>query len=148
MIYVIITVIVITVKVKNNTRGNKMYRNAPKVGTYLQGKRSYLEDIFDKSIKRYSLPEPIREYPFRGWRFDYCWPQVKVFVEIDGGTYMGGHHVVGKGYERDCKKNNQAQLEGWIVLRADRNMANTFEFATIVKKTIQRRMLCLKKNHV
>lgn len=115
-----------------------------KRGTFLIGKRSYLEELFDESIQRYGIPEPIREYTFHRWRFDYAWPQVKVFVEIDGGTYNGGDHVIGKGYERNCKKKNQAQLEGWIVLQGDRNMAATYDFALLVKKVINRRLKCLK----
>ena len=106
----------------------------------MKAKRSYLEGLFEGSIQRHQLPEPVREYPFRGWRFDFAWPDLKIFVEIDGGTYNGGHHVSPIGYERDCKKSNQAQLEGWVVLRADRNMANSYEFAMVVKKMILRRI--------
>ena len=107
-------------------------------------KRSYLEEVFDDTISRYHLPQPIREFPFYKWRFDYAWPQIKIAVEIQGGTYNGGHHVTGKVYENDCWKKAQAQLEGWVVLEADRNMANTYKFAVIVKRMINRRLSCLK----
>lgn len=103
-------------------------------------KRSYLEERFEKVIQLHTLPEPVREFVFHGWRFDFAWPLLKVVVEVDGGTYIGGAHVKGKGYERDCKKNNKAQLEGWVVLRADRNMVATYEFATTVKRMLNRRI--------
>lgn len=110
-----------------------------------RSERSYLEALFESQIQRHGMPEPVREFGFRGWRFDFAWPTLKIAIEIDGGTYVGGAHVRGKGYERDCKKNNAAQLEGWIVLRADRNMVGTYEFACVVKRAILRRISCLKK---
>lgn len=112
--------------------------------TKLRSHRSYLEALFEAQIQHHGMPEPVREFGFRGWRFDFAWPSLKIAVEIDGGTYIGGAHVRGKGYERDCKKNNAAQLNGWVVLRADRNMVGTYEFAVTVKKMIIRRISCLK----
>ena len=111
----------------------------------LRSQRSYLEALFERQIQEHSLPQPIREFYFMGWRFDFAWPELKIAVEIDGGTYIGGDHVRGKGYERDCKKNNKAQCAGWMVLRADRNMVGTYEFACDVKRALIRRISCLKK---
>ncbi len=65
------------------------------------------------------LPAPIREYRFappRRWRFDYAWPAHRLALEVEGGTWSGGRHVRGKGYERDCEKYNAAALLGWKVL--------------------------------
>ena len=108
-------------------------------------KISHLEEAFERSILRYELPQPVREYKFHNWRYDFAWPRLKVFVEIDGGTFNGGDHARGKGYQRDCKKNNQAQVEGWAVLRADREMVGTYDFAQIVKKMLLVRVeLCQK----
>ena len=109
-----------------------------------RSQRSYLEALFERQIQQHGFPEPVREFYFRGWRFDFAWPSLKIALEIDGGTYIGGAHVRRKGYERDCKKNNAAQLEGWIVLRADRNMVGTYEFACVVKRALIRRISCLK----
>jgi very-short-patch-repair endonuclease len=102
---------------------------------------SYLETGFERAIKFYNLPEPVREFYFHKWRFDFAWPCLKIAVEIDGGTYIGGAHVRGKGYERDCKKNNLAQVEGWVVLRADRNMVNKGigQFIQVVRRMIIKR---------
>jgi very-short-patch-repair endonuclease len=110
----------------------------------LRSQRSYLEALFEGQIQHHKMPEPVREFTFRCWRFDFAWPTLKIAVEIDGGTYIGGDHVRGQGYERDCKKNNAAQLEGWVVLRADRNMVGTYEFACVIKRMINRRLSCLK----
>lgn len=77
-------------------------------------------DGFGAIISAVGLPPPIREYRFappRRWRFDYCWPDRRIALEIEGGTWNGGRHVRGKGYERDCQKYNAATLAGWTVLR-------------------------------
>ena len=104
-------------------------------------KRSYLEESFERAILVHGLPNPVREFRFHRWRFDFAWPKLKVAVEIDGGTYMtGGHHSGGKGYENDCRKSNQAQLEGWAVMRADRNMVIEWEFGDMIKKILLRKI--------
>lgn len=56
--------------------------------------------------------------PWRKWRFDYAWPELKVAVELDGLTArsMGRHQSV-MGFTRDCEKLNAAVLLGWKVLR-------------------------------
>lgn len=60
------------------------------------------------------------EYRFhatRRWRFDFAWILKGVAVEIEGGTWSGGRHTRGDGYEKDCEKYNEAVLMGWKVLR-------------------------------
>jgi very-short-patch-repair endonuclease len=106
---------------------------------------SYLEEQFERSIQRNGLPEPVREYSFQCWRFDFAWPKLLVAVEVDGGTFNGGNHVRGLGYQRDCMKHNAAQLQGWAVLRADREMVGSNEFADIVKKMLLVRVSWLRK---
>lgn len=108
---------------------------------------SYLEKQFMRLIQRHQLPNPVREYqfhPVRKWRFDFAWPQIKVAVEIDGGTFatstMPNNHAIGKRYQQDCIKSNAAQLEGWAVLRADREMVNTDQFGELVKTMLLRRI--------
>lgn len=65
------------------------------------------------------LPKPTREarfHPTRRWRWDLCWPEQKVAVEIQGGVWQSGRHTRGKGYTSDCEKLNEAQLLGWVVV--------------------------------
>jgi very-short-patch-repair endonuclease len=73
-------------------------------------------------VRAAGLPDPVPEYAFdpgRGWRFDYCWPEARLAVEVEGGTRKpgGGRHNRAAGYERDCEKYNRAALGGWVVLR-------------------------------
>ena len=81
----------------------------------------------DLEILAYELPPPKKEHQFakdigRRWRFDRCWPAFMLAVEVDGGTFSGGRHVRGKGYEADCEKHNTAALMGWCVLRFTSDM--------------------------
>lgn len=55
--------------------------------------------------------------PPRRWRFDFAMVGRNVAVEIEGGTWSGGRHTWGAGYEKDLEKYNAAAKLGWIVLR-------------------------------
>ena len=108
-------------------------------------KRSWLEERFERIINSYGIPQPTREYKFDRYRFDFAWPPLKIAVEIDGGIFIGGDHVRGAGYERDCRKNNLAQLEGWVVLRATSNTVGSDEFIRFLIKMISRRISWIQK---
>jgi len=89
--------------------------------------KSYLEAAFACwwRILAQDLPQPQRNYrfdPSRRFRFDYAWPDELVAVELEGGTWIRGRHVRGRGFERDCQKYNLAALYGWTVLRFTSNM--------------------------
>lgn len=82
--------------------------------------RSALEATFDLGVKAWRLPQPqieFRFHPSRKWRFDRAWPELRLAVEIDGGTWNGGRHTRPAGYAEDCDKFNTAALMGWTVLR-------------------------------
>jgi len=90
-------------------------------------KTSSLEDTFLYywKILGIGFPMPEREYKFhpkRKWPADFCWPDKKIIVECEGGTWSGGRHVRGKGYSNDCKKYNAAQTLGYKVFRATCDM--------------------------
>ena len=71
-------------------------------------------------IRSAGLPEPEREYrfdPARRWRADFAWPDSKILLEVEGGTWIRGRHTRGKGFERDCEKYNAAAAQGWRVFR-------------------------------
>lgn len=73
-----------------------------------------------KALIALGYPPPQMEYRFdsiRRFRFDLCWPDVRLAVECEGGTWISGRHSRGKGYESDCTKYNLAILQGWRVLR-------------------------------
>jgi very-short-patch-repair endonuclease len=62
----------------------------------------------------------IREYHFappRKWRADFAIARSMLLIEIDGGSWVRGRHVTGKGFEADLEKLNAAALLGYRVLR-------------------------------
>ena len=85
--------------------------------------QSDLERSFELWIRQTDgIPEPEREYrfhPSRRWRMDFCWPDQKVAVEIEGLTWndKGGRHQRAQGFVADCEKHEAAQALGWIVYR-------------------------------
>ena len=89
---------------------------------------SDLERRFENLAGIFELPEYETEYrfhPVRRWRFDVAFPEQKVAIELEGGTWMRGRHVRGKGFEEDCAKYNSALILGWRVLRFTTGMLET-----------------------
>lgn len=103
---------------------------------------SDLEETLLFQIKAAGLPEPVREYAFaksigRKWRFDLCWPDLQVAVEVEGGTWSRGRHTTGQGFKADCEKYNQASMMHWLVLRFTSDMISS----GMALQTIERVMM-------
>ena len=76
--------------------------------------------IFAALCTAHGLPEPVAEYKFhptRKWRFDFCWIEAKIVIEVDGGVFSQGRHTRGKGFIADQEKLNEATIAGWRVIR-------------------------------
>ena len=111
-----------------------------------EAKKSDLERAWATywSIVAHNDPPYKSEYEFvpdRNWRFDVCWPNGKVYCELDGGTYSGGRHVRGTGYRNDCEKQNRAVAEGWLPFRFTSDMLRDDPMGCVemVKRTIEER---------
>jgi very-short-patch-repair endonuclease len=81
---------------------------------------SHAEYLLLLHLRAAGLPEPVREHrfhPSRRWRFDFAWPAAMLAVEVEGGSWIHGRHVRGRGFAADCDKYNAAVLLGWRVLR-------------------------------
>lgn len=106
-------------------------------------KKSQLEEEFAFAWKagRYE-PEFVREHrfhPTRRWRFDFAWPDEKVALEVEGGTYVRGRHSRAAGFAQDCEKLNEAQILGWVVIRADRYQVKSGEARRWVLRALEER---------
>lgn len=85
-----------------------------------RAQRESLSRLFLAHWQRNELPDLTPEYRFhesRKWRFDFCLPEHKIAIEIDGGTWQNGRHNRAKGYAADAEKINAAQGLGWTVFR-------------------------------
>ena len=54
-----------------------------------------------------------RFHPDRKWRFDFAWPDSRVYLEVDGGIYIAGAHNRGARIKKDWEKRNAATVLGW-----------------------------------
>ncbi len=97
----------------------------------MRGRGSRLEQKLIDQISYTSLPQPEREYRFhpkRRWRFDFAYPERRLAIEIEGGTWCYGkksRHTTAAGFSNDCEKYNAATLLGWRVLRFDSVMVKS-----------------------
>ena len=84
-----------------------------------------------------------REYRFarpRRWRADFMvngLPFPEILVEVEGGSYTGGHKR-GKAYESDCEKQNAAMMLGWLVLRFTPAMVQDGRAIAVIRAALER----------
>jgi very-short-patch-repair endonuclease len=67
-----------------------------------------------------------RFHPPRRWTFDFVIHQGGEYlfaVEVEGGQWIGGHKR-GAAADTDLEKFNQAELDGWMVLRFSTSMVD------------------------
>lgn len=106
-----------------------------------QMKKSNLEQIFHAQLIALGITCFEREYRFapgRRYRADFAWPELMILVEIEGGTWDGGRHTRGKGFQGDCRKYNLAASLGWRVFRGDSQMVRTGELVNFMEGVIKR----------
>ncbi|MCA1572498.1 MAG: endonuclease domain-containing protein [Chloroflexi bacterium] len=84
------------------------------------------EQTLEAQLSQAGIPfeREYRFHPERRWRADFmvgqnfAWPiRGRYLIEIDGGAFIAGRHVRGKGFEADLEKLNAAALLGFRVLR-------------------------------
>ena len=80
--------------------------------------RSRLEIAYHEAVVGTELADFVEQVPLPGWldepaRADFAYPGAKVIVEV-GGRRWHGHR---EQFERDRRRDNAAQVAGWIVLR-------------------------------
>lgn len=92
--------------------------------------------MFETLLRSFGVPAPEREhvfYPTRKWRSDYCWPQHKLAVEIDGGVFTGGRHTQGSGFRKDQEKRNAYAIMGYRVMSFTPREARNGKAAQLVR---------------
>jgi very-short-patch-repair endonuclease len=93
--------------------------------------------LIQEKITGYTME--YRFHPTRKWRFDFCWPQEKIAVEVEGGTWSGGRHTTGSGFRKDCEKYNHAAKMGFYVFRFTGDMVKKGEAIEWIKEMMNGR---------
>lgn len=76
----------------------------------------------------------------RAWRFDFAWPQYRLAVECEGGTWSGGRHTRGDGFEKDTEKYSEAAIQGWLVIRVTGDQIDDGRALALVERALAQRM--------
>jgi len=119
-----------------------------------QSKCDVLESAFIEQMRAKHILDSawVREHPFakgvvseryprgRKFRFDFAFIPQMIAVEVDGGTYSGGRHTQGKGFENDCRKFNVAAELGWTVLRGTGPMVSSHELVETLVRVLRVRL--------
>jgi very-short-patch-repair endonuclease len=93
------------------------------------------EMIFYALLKKNDIKMPVAEFLFakelkRKFRFDYCFIDNKLAVEIEGGVWINGRHNRPSGFIKDMEKYNLACMLGYRILRftiSDLKKQTTYE---------------------
>jgi very-short-patch-repair endonuclease len=104
-----------------------------------KAKRRVLEDHLAAQIRRFHLPEPVREYQFyegRKWRADFAWVEQKLLVEVEGITPGGGRHQHIGGFKNDLEKYNAATVDGWRLLRFHRGQIEDWSAVRLLARLL------------
>ena len=89
-------------------------------------------------------------HPKRRWLFDMAWPELKLALEVEGGTRgvrggkrcqccghaPQGRHSRAQGFENDCIKYGEAQALGWVVLRVTVGMIDSGKAIDLLKRVV------------
>jgi len=94
-------------------------------------------------IQAVRLPRPETQYRFappRRWTFDFCWPAIRLALEVEGGIWIhgGGRHNRASGFERDVEKYNEAALHGYAVLRVTTRQVQNGAALALVERALRR----------
>jgi very-short-patch-repair endonuclease len=101
-----------------------------------RAQREELEKRFLLQLRASGLNGWVREHAFhpsRKWRIDFARPDIKLAVEVEGGTHTGGRHTRGAGYEHDCEKYNAMAAMGWTLFRFTSRMVRSGKAILVIE---------------
>jgi len=146
--------------------GNSLSRTARKASGRPAARRRAVP-MTQESIKHVcaanGLPKPIFEHPFapweggaegcghphqayvcglcgasrRRWRFDWCFPEIDLAIEIQGGVFTGGRHVHASSIMAEYEKLNNASICGWFLLLVTPKQVQTGEVFALIRRFME-----------
>lgn len=90
--------------------------------------KSHLEERLLVALRASGFAEPVRSFrfcePLRKLEIDFAWPERKLGIEVQGGTWKRTRaaHSWGPGQRRDADKLNIAALLRWTLLYCTADM--------------------------
>lgn len=100
---------------------------------------SDLEETLLWQIRTAKLPMPEREHrfhPTRKWRFDLAWPDLRLAVEVDGGTWVQGRHNRGSSIEKEYEKGAEAAILGWRIIHVSNHMVDDGRALNLITRAL------------
>ena len=114
----------------------------PLLAARLAGRRpteSELEDDLLAVIRRFGLPEPVPQYPYRGRRIDFAYPEIVFGIEANSVLA----HAAKEDVQRNAEKANDL-IEWWILyFTSDDVHGAPAEVARRIEGMIRRRRAAL-----
>lgn len=96
--------------------------------------------IFFALLEQNKIQLPIPEYKFhltRRWRFDYCWLDKMIALEVEGGIWTNGRHTRGSGFIKDMEKYNNAALLGYRVIKCTPTTLTSIDNINLIKEILK-----------
>lgn len=100
---------------------------------------SHLELLLLAQLRAEGLPEPIRQHrlvPGRRFAADLAYPDRRLYVEVDGGTWSRGRHARGSGIETDAEKTSLAAIGGWKLIRTTGRQVESGQALEWIKRAL------------
>ncbi|HXI19140.1 MAG TPA: hypothetical protein VNM48_22470 [Chloroflexota bacterium] len=101
---------------------------------------SALELLLDGHLLLMGVPAAVKEHVFappRRYRFDRCWPEQRLAVEVEGGVWLAQTgHTSGQGITANCEKSALAAVKGWRLMRVTGNQIKSGEAAQWIRAAL------------
>jgi len=107
-------------KAKISASRKKFLNENPNKVPYIlnhSSQKSWPEKIFEKLLNDNDITGYHYNYPFMRYRFDFCFPDLLIDIEIDGST-----HNLEKVKQIDQERDLIATKYGWKILRIDASL--------------------------
>jgi hypothetical protein len=95
--------------------------------------------IFLAALAQAGIPAPVAEFrfhPIRKWRFDFCWPDQRLALEIQGGVFCNGRHSRGAAMIKEWEKLNTAAGMGYRLLYCQPSDCTKIETINAIKAAL------------
>ena len=100
---------------------------------------SELEDDLLAVIRRHGLPEPEPQYPYRGRRIDFAYPELLIGIEANSVQA----HAAKEDIQRNAEKANDL-IDWWVLYFTHHDVHSTpARVGSLIEETIARRKLML-----